>query len=307
MSVDLEPAELGFKRPFNHEVSQVLRLHNPSSDPVAFKVKTTAPKQYCVRPNSGRIEAGRAVEVQVLLQAMKEDPPPDARCRDKFLVQTVTVPSDREFTTVTQIWSTVEQSAKSSIQEKKIRVNFLPAEGTVGPAVTTNGIASSQHHDEEPPAYSSPVSTMTPQRDFKPSGPISTPSDKPAGATHRGEAVDSAHNPAMSQTSIQSTTSAMSNQLSSTAAAITSAIPTSQADLQKQLDAANAQIKSLQQQATEGLRQRNIISGDEKKAADGSSSTTTTSLQNRPAPGGVPVQYVALLCLVCFLLAYFLF
>lgn len=32
--------------PFDHEVSQVLRLRNPNSDPVAFKVKTTAPKQY---------------------------------------------------------------------------------------------------------------------------------------------------------------------------------------------------------------------------------------------------------------------
>ena len=29
-----------------------------------MKVKTTAPKQYCVRPNSGRIEAGMEVEVQ---------------------------------------------------------------------------------------------------------------------------------------------------------------------------------------------------------------------------------------------------
>ena len=35
--------------PFTHEVSQVLRLHNANSDPVAFKVKTTAPKQYVTR------------------------------------------------------------------------------------------------------------------------------------------------------------------------------------------------------------------------------------------------------------------
>ena len=34
--------------PFTHEVSQVLRLHNSNSDPVAFKVKTTAPKQYAL-------------------------------------------------------------------------------------------------------------------------------------------------------------------------------------------------------------------------------------------------------------------
>ena len=66
MSVELVPAELGFKRkvlrthtsrpvadryryavgPFVHEVSQTLRLHNPTNDPIAFKVKTTAPKQY---------------------------------------------------------------------------------------------------------------------------------------------------------------------------------------------------------------------------------------------------------------------
>lgn len=70
MSVELNPPELGFKRtsqclrvclrecqhtdsshlgPFTHEVSQTLRLHNPNSDPIAFKVKTTAPKQYVGR------------------------------------------------------------------------------------------------------------------------------------------------------------------------------------------------------------------------------------------------------------------
>ena len=47
-----------------------------------------------MRPNSGRIEPGRNVEIQVLLQTMKEDPPLDARCKDKFLVQSVAIPSD---------------------------------------------------------------------------------------------------------------------------------------------------------------------------------------------------------------------
>jgi len=52
MSVELDPVELGFKRPFQHEVSQTLRLKNPHSDPIAFKVKTTAPKQYDARDTS---------------------------------------------------------------------------------------------------------------------------------------------------------------------------------------------------------------------------------------------------------------
>jgi hypothetical protein len=43
------------------------------------------------------------VEVQVLLQAMKDDPPLEAKCRDKFLVQTVAITADREFSTVAEI------------------------------------------------------------------------------------------------------------------------------------------------------------------------------------------------------------
>jgi hypothetical protein len=63
MSVEIDPVELGFHRPFTQEVSQILKIKNPNHTPVAFKVKTTAPKQYCVRPNSGRIEPGKEVEV----------------------------------------------------------------------------------------------------------------------------------------------------------------------------------------------------------------------------------------------------
>lgn len=79
---------------------------------------------YCVRPNSGRIEPGKHVEVQgqcastanapsskavpdtratVLLQAMKDEPAPDAKCKDKFLVQSVAVTGDLEFSNVTSI------------------------------------------------------------------------------------------------------------------------------------------------------------------------------------------------------------
>jgi hypothetical protein len=39
----------------------------------------------------------------VLLQAMKEDPPLDAKCRDKFLVQSVLVTADKEFTNVASL------------------------------------------------------------------------------------------------------------------------------------------------------------------------------------------------------------
>jgi len=49
--------------PFAAVVTSELKLQNPSSKRVLFKVKTTAPKRYCVRPNSGILEPGASVVV----------------------------------------------------------------------------------------------------------------------------------------------------------------------------------------------------------------------------------------------------
>jgi len=49
--------------PFTDVVTSDLKLTNPTDRKVCFKVKTTAPKRYCVRPNSGIIEPGQAVTV----------------------------------------------------------------------------------------------------------------------------------------------------------------------------------------------------------------------------------------------------
>ncbi|KAF9125622.1 phosphatidylinositol-binding protein scs2, partial [Mortierella sp. GBA39] len=65
MSIELEPSsQLAFRRPLTEAIKEVLIIRNPTQLPIAFKVKTTAPKQYCVRPNSGRIEPGQELEVQ---------------------------------------------------------------------------------------------------------------------------------------------------------------------------------------------------------------------------------------------------
>lgn len=37
-----------------------------------FKIKTTAPKKYCVRPNSGVLEPGSTIEIASKLAARQE-------------------------------------------------------------------------------------------------------------------------------------------------------------------------------------------------------------------------------------------
>ena len=208
---------------------------------------------------------------------MKEDPPPDARCRDKFLVQSVAVKADSDAANVTQIWANIEQNAKSSIQEKKIRVSFLPADGSA----TTNGVAGAQHEDS-PPAYSSPSSpqAVTPQRP-------STSNDRDA----RSDYGDST-----------ATQVAEGTGLAAAGAAVASAVPSNQDELKQQLEQAKATIASLQAQAADGMRQRKP-----QEAAEKAVNSVQQSMQNAPAPGGVPIQIVAGLCLLCFLIAYLFF
>ncbi|KAF8862353.1 VAMP-associated protein [Acephala macrosclerotiorum] len=285
MSVEIDPVELGFHRPFTSEVSQALKIRNPNRTPVAFKVKTTAPKQYCVRPNSGRIEPGKEVEVTVLLQAMKQEPPIDAKCRDKFLVQSVAVTADKEFTNISAIH--VDEAEKSSVQEKKIRVVYLPAESAngAGAAATPlkNGVnGSSQHETPEtaPPAYStqrspSPEETYTPETRRSTINPPS--------------AIKKEDEDSRSLADARSTPS-------STAASV----PPTYEEMKAKLAEAQATIASYSQEA--GLRMR--------KAARGETSSETVdnlAQQVHSAPQGVPLQIVAALCLVSFLLAYLFF
>lgn len=90
--ISVQPSELKFPFELRKQVSTSLRLVNVTSEYVAFKVKTTSPKKYCVRPNTGLVPPQSSAEVVVTMQAQKEMPA-DLQCKDKFLVQSVLVPA----------------------------------------------------------------------------------------------------------------------------------------------------------------------------------------------------------------------
>ena len=60
----LDPAnELRFKGPFDDYVTVSLSIKNPTEKRIAFKIKTTAPKRYCVKPNSGVLDPAQSMKV----------------------------------------------------------------------------------------------------------------------------------------------------------------------------------------------------------------------------------------------------
>ncbi|CAI7749225.1 unnamed protein product [Closterium sp. NIES-54] len=119
--LSVQPGELKFPFELRKQVSTSLRLVNVTSEYVAFKVKTTSPKKYCVRPNTGLVPPQSSAEVVVTMQAQKEMPA-DLQCKDKFLVQSVLVPGGAPKET-TQDFFNKENGRE--VHEVKLRVIYV--------------------------------------------------------------------------------------------------------------------------------------------------------------------------------------
>ncbi|CAM0955839.1 unnamed protein product [Alopecurus aequalis] len=89
--VEIRPRELQFLFEVKKQSSCSIHLVNKTDEYVAFKVKTTSPKRYCVRPNIGVILPRATCVFTVIMQAQKTAPP-DLQIKDKFLVQTTAIP-----------------------------------------------------------------------------------------------------------------------------------------------------------------------------------------------------------------------
>jgi len=116
---------LTFKRPFSTDVKETLKITNDEDSPMAFKVKTTSPKHYSVRPNSGIIQKGQTTDVIVTLQLMKDKDreQPDYVCKDKFLIQCVKSPENVD---LSSLWAESEQpEKKGQIQEFKLKCQYI--------------------------------------------------------------------------------------------------------------------------------------------------------------------------------------
>ncbi|XP_048591630.1 vesicle-associated protein 1-1 isoform X2 [Brassica napus] len=120
--LNVEPLDLQFPFELRKQISCSLYLTNKTDNHVAFKVKTTNPKKYCVRPNTGVVLPRSTCEVLVTMQAQKEAPS-DMQCKDKFLLQGVIASPG-----VTAKEVTPEMFSKEAghlVEETKLRVTYV--------------------------------------------------------------------------------------------------------------------------------------------------------------------------------------
>lgn len=116
--LQISPGDLRFRFEPRKNIPITLSLHNPTSERIAFKVKTTSPKKYCVRPSSGFVEPSSGRDVQVIMQAQKEFSG-QGECKDKFLVQYVFASPD---VTEARAGELFENGRANNVRQAKLRV-----------------------------------------------------------------------------------------------------------------------------------------------------------------------------------------
>lgn len=122
--------------PIHDQATRPLNLTNTTSQNLAYKIKTTAPKVYCVRPNASIIPPGQSVQVSIIRQGKDDGVDPRSH-KDKFLVLSTAVEMSEVPDNFAELWTEMEQHDKESpdakkITSKKIRVVYQSSTNTAG-------------------------------------------------------------------------------------------------------------------------------------------------------------------------------
>lgn len=133
-----------FSGSFTKQITEYLTLSNPTNTPLAFKVKTTAPKLYCVRPNASIVQPGDSLQISIILQGFSQPLPNDYKCKDKFLLVSVPAPNSIDPSKVGESWSQLEAQFKPQVVSKKLRVNYV-----VGPDKPDGGAGVNQQQQPQ--------------------------------------------------------------------------------------------------------------------------------------------------------------
>lgn len=120
--ISVYPEELTFEFELDKPSYCNLKVVNNTEHHVAFKVKTTSPKKYFVRPNTSVVQPWDSCTVTVTLQAQKEFPP-DMQCKDKFLLQSTKVPPNTDMDELPP--DTFNKDSDKVIEEMKLRVIYM--------------------------------------------------------------------------------------------------------------------------------------------------------------------------------------
>lgn len=146
--------------PFTEVVTSHLKLSNPTDRRICFKVKTTAPKRYCVRPNNGIVEPKSSALIAVMLQPFDIENQTD-RNKHKFMVQTMFVPDGDVNQDALVCSSTIYKSVINVTINLDVQyTNLLSFSSFPWPSRTGHCRQTRNHHNDHQPQWPSTTTAI---------------------------------------------------------------------------------------------------------------------------------------------------
>jgi len=145
MFVETQPASaVAFNYKPQKDIMTSLLLINITNKPVLFKLRTTAPTCYVVKPNFGMLLPSQIIDVGITMQASDFDPKVSAK-NDRFQVNAILCPEGLDPNVLIansvefqNVWDSIGKSQK---QAKNLSVEFILESGeNVGAGAGSNGV-----------------------------------------------------------------------------------------------------------------------------------------------------------------------
>lgn len=122
--IAISPKLIRFSTPCEHEQAKSLPFTNTNPFPVTYKVSTTRPTSYAVRPNFGTLLPDQTVDVHFILMEILTGTEEELKRRDKFRIQSVPV----EDVAHGNIFDWKARDSGAKIEESKIKVELVMSE-----------------------------------------------------------------------------------------------------------------------------------------------------------------------------------
>ncbi|XP_053622698.1 motile sperm domain-containing protein 2-like [Plodia interpunctella] len=130
----LNPHDTVIFKNVNDDLTGQFTITNMDDNAVSFKIRTTSPEKFRVRPSSGLLASGAVQTVQILVQPSVQQ---NTGSKDRFLVMSIQLPKpDLTATEMADIW---QNSSDSKVDEYRLKCQFpqmVTSNGSI-----SNGIA----------------------------------------------------------------------------------------------------------------------------------------------------------------------
>lgn len=137
-NIQIDPNEfLQFNFAPNTPITSSINLRNISSQSLAFKIKTTTPGSYYVRPSQGILTPSESKTIQVILHPIPEYP---TNNKDKFLVNIIptTLDASSSPAVLTTFWDSIQKN-RTRVESTKLFVKFVKSK---------NGLSTEYYKNE---------------------------------------------------------------------------------------------------------------------------------------------------------------